>query len=145
MSEYVECKTKFKDRKALLEALAAMGFVDGEVEVHDDPQHLYGYQGDKRPQKAHIIIRRKYVGGSSNDIGFVRGEDGSYEAVISEFDRGSGGRHAKEFGGYNDKFLGALTAHYNEKLYSRKAREKGVQVKKQVVKGKVILTLTPYK
>ena len=43
-------------------------------EVHIEPQHLQGYQGDNRAQKAHIIVRRKYVGGSSNDLGFLYDE-----------------------------------------------------------------------
>jgi hypothetical protein len=62
-----------------------MGFLD--VEVHDTPQNLYGYQGDSRTDTAHVIVRRKYVGESSNDIGFLRNSEGVYEANISEFDR----------------------------------------------------------
>ena len=87
MSEFVECKTKFKDKKALVEALIAMGWTANQIEVNEVAQNLYGYQGDKRNQKANIIIRRKNVGGASNDIGFVKKPDGTYEAIISEYDR----------------------------------------------------------
>ena len=44
-------------------------------------------QGDQREQKAEIILRRKYVGASSNDIGFKLQEDGTWEAIISEYDK----------------------------------------------------------
>lgn len=57
-----------------------------QVEVHDIPQHLHGFQGDKRKETAHIIIRRKHVGRSSNDLGFIRKEDGNYEAIVSSYD-----------------------------------------------------------
>lgn len=142
MSEYVECKTKMKDRRALVDALKMLGFSENEIEVHDDPQHLYGYHGDKRPEKAHVIIRRSNVGGSSNDIGFVRKEDGTFEAIISEFDRNSPGKHAKKYGGYNEAFRKDLACNYTEALYTRVAREKGYQVKKAMKGKRVVLTLT---
>jgi len=31
------------------------------IEVHEEAQNLYGYRGDKRKEKAHIIIRKKYL------------------------------------------------------------------------------------
>lgn len=68
-----------------MKALADMGFK--EVEVHEMAQPLYGFQGDIRSQTAEIIIRRNYVGGASNDIGFQRQQDGMFEAIISEYDR----------------------------------------------------------
>jgi len=141
MSEFVECKTKFKDRKALVEGLMALGFAESEIEVHEEAQNLYGYHGDKREQKANIIIRRKNVGGSSNDIGFAKQADGTYEAIISAFDRGSGGKHAAKYGGYNDKFLKDLSCNYTERLYVRVAKEKGYEVKKVKKDNRIVLTL----
>lgn len=43
-----------------------------EPVVHEEAKHLRGYQGDKRSQKAHIIIPRKQVGVASNDVGFEK-------------------------------------------------------------------------
>lgn len=86
MSHFTTIKTKFANDNALLKALTDLDFRD--VEHHQLPQSLYGYQGDLRPQSAEIIIRRKFVGPASNDIGFKRGSDGNFEAIISEFDRG---------------------------------------------------------
>ena len=88
MSHFTRVKTKIKNKSALLAALADMGYTANKVELHDTPQNLYGYRGDQREQTAEIILRRRYVGGSSNDIGFKLQEDGTYEAIISEYDSG---------------------------------------------------------
>ncbi len=44
--------------------------------VHKEAMSLEGYMGDKRSQKAHIILPRKQVGASSNDVGFERTKKG---------------------------------------------------------------------
>lgn len=135
MSEYIKAKSKMKDRKALVEALIEMGWTKEQIEVCDEPQHLYGYSNDKRKETAHVIIRKKNVGGSSNDIGFFKEEDGTFTPIISAFDRSSGGKHGSHTGGYNDKWLKELNQHYTEKLYTRKAKEKGLEVRKVVGKN----------
>lgn len=85
MSHFTRVRTTLRDPELLVKALATAGFTT--VEVHDSPQTLYGYQGDARPERAEVIIRRRHVGRLSNDIGFRRREDGSFEAIISEYDR----------------------------------------------------------
>lgn len=84
MSAYTTINTKIKDRETLKTALhqLKLPFEEG-INLH-----LYGYKGDKRKQTADIVVRRKYVGSASNDIGFKRLQDGSYEMIISEFDKG---------------------------------------------------------
>ena len=79
--------TKLKNRASLVKALQRAGFRADQIEVHDEAQHLYGYRGDQRPEKANVIIRRKFVGGASNDIGFERQADGTYKAIVSDYDR----------------------------------------------------------
>lgn len=91
MSHFVNIKTAIKDLVALLRALARLGFTADMVEVHKIAQNLYGYQNDVREQKAHVILRRKYVGSCSNDIGFERQANGHYIAHISEYDHGQYG------------------------------------------------------
>jgi hypothetical protein len=86
---------------ALVKALADMGF--NNVEVHGTPQHLYGYQGDVRPETAEVIIRRQNIGVGSNDIGFKRQEDGRFQAIISEYDRAN----------YSPEWLNRLTQRYD--------------------------------
>lgn len=84
VSHFTTLRTRITDRAALVAALSDVGYP--EVEVHDDAQPLYGYQGDVRAQRAHVIVRRRHVGHSSNDLGFEQGADGTYRAVISEYD-----------------------------------------------------------
>lgn len=86
MSHYVECKPGIKDRGALIDALVAVGFDRAQIEVHEEAVPLFGYKGDERSQKAHIVIRRQHVGQAANDVGWERLPDGTYRAWISEYD-----------------------------------------------------------
>ena len=85
MSHFTRVRTALREPDLLAAALTAVGFA--EVEVHDTPQTLYGYLGDARPERAEVIIRRRHLGRSSNDIGFVRRADGTFEAIVSQYDR----------------------------------------------------------
>jgi hypothetical protein len=92
MSRYCLIKTAFKDGTALVAALIETGgWTKTQIVFHETPQHLHGHKGDQREEVANIIIKKQNVGKSSNDIGFVIGEDGCYEAIISEYD-------SKEYG-----------------------------------------------
>jgi len=84
-------------------ALERMGFKKEQIEVHNEAKNLYGYLGDKRNQKANVIIRRKDVGLSSNDLGFALKEDGTYEAIISDFDKRK----------YNDNWLSKVSTYHS--------------------------------
>ena len=88
MSLYCQIETAMKNQEALIFALMETGLWQREqIEIYDEPQHLFGYRGDLRQDKANIIIRRKNVGMSSNDLGFIKNEDNTYTAIISEFDK----------------------------------------------------------
>lgn len=100
MSHFTCIKTQIKDTEALVKALADVGFQ--HVEVHTIAQPLYGYQGDQRSQTAEVIIRRQYIGTNSNDIGFKQQPDGTFKAIISEFDRRQ----------YSQPWLNKLTQRY---------------------------------
>lgn len=115
-SHYTKCRTKVKDKASLIKALEDMGFVN-KMQVHEAAQQLEGYKGDKRSQTAEIIIPRRHVGGAANDIGFKLQNDGTWEAIISEYDRNnsaasSKSQFSKGTGGYNDKWLQRLTQRY---------------------------------
>src|ERR1039458_7069437 len=103
MSKYSSINTCFDDQDALVEALKADGFQPllATDQVAGDP--LTGYQGDKRKDRAHVIIPRQQISGASNDIGFRRGTDGTFRAVISEFDKGCA-REAKREGTTDPEF-----------------------------------------
>ena len=70
MSHFSEVRVEITDEGCLLAALSRLGFA-GKVEVHKEAHPLYGYQGDVREQKAHVIIRRQFVGTAANDIALV--------------------------------------------------------------------------
>jgi hypothetical protein len=105
MSKYSSIDTCFDDQDALVEALKADGFQPllATDQVAGDP--LTGYQGDQRQDRAHVIIPRQQIGGASNDIGFRRGTDGTFRAVISEFDKGCG---------RDDQWLGKIRQRFVE-------------------------------
>lgn len=86
MSAYITLMTPMMDPECLVAALADLGFDRTKVEIHESPVHLVGYRGDRREQRATIVIRRQYVSGSSNDVGFLATPTG-YQALISDFDR----------------------------------------------------------
>jgi hypothetical protein len=85
MSHFTRLRTKLRDPDLLAAALRRVGYP--HVEAHETPQTLNGYQGDARPERAEVIVRREHVGRASNDIGFVRQADGSFAAIISAYDR----------------------------------------------------------
>ena len=87
MSAYGEFTTVMSEERYLVEGLTAMGY---RVEVHADGAALVGYHGDERRETAHVIIRRAQLDSASNDIGFARGRDGRYQAILSEYDRSIG-------------------------------------------------------
>ncbi len=101
--------TAFKDRECLLKALAECGY--GTVE-EGESLSLYGYQGDRRPETAQIVIRRKFIGNASNDLGF-QNTDAGYVPIISEYDQ----RYMMQ-----GKFLTNLRTNYNLKSAEKLAR-----------------------
>jgi Protein of unknown function (DUF1257) len=126
MSHYVNIVTQIKDQKALIKALGRLGFDKGKIEVYETPQSLCGYQNDVRPEKAHVILRKKFVGSSSNDIGFERQADGRYAAHISEFDQGTGS-YAGHEGVYGKTWQGKLSAYYGVELAKSEYDKKGLK------------------
>lgn len=113
MSAYGEYTTNLCDEKFLVEGLTAMGY---KVEVHPNGVPLIGYHGDERPERAHVVIRRAQLDSASNDIGFLRGADGRFRAILSEYDRSIG---------YDDHWLGKVHQHYKEKQTLAVAKAKG--------------------
>ncbi|MDJ0737937.1 MAG: DUF1257 domain-containing protein [Nostocaceae cyanobacterium] len=121
MSHFTSIKTQIKDANVLVQSLADVGFKN--VEVHETPQHLYGYQGDVRPETAEVIIRRNYIGSASNDIGFKKQEDGQFQAIISEYDRSK----------YGQKWLNRLMQRYGYYALIKSAQTEGFTVEEDEV------------
>jgi hypothetical protein len=121
MSHFTTIRTELRDVDTLIKALADMGF--RQIEKHVTPQHLYGFQGDLRPETAEVIIRRQYIGGASNDIGFQQQADGTYKAIISEYDRHQ----------YSQPWIQALTQRYGYHQLMQTAATQGFSVEQQEV------------
>ena len=85
MSHYNRAVAKIKSLDGLLAALRELGY---HPKVHDIPVNLMGIDGI-RPETAHVVIARNEVGGASNEVGYFRREDGTWEVVVSNFDRRS--------------------------------------------------------
>ena len=83
MSEYHVVDIDIEDQECLVKALEELGY---KPKICAEAQQLYGYQGDKRKQRAHVIIPRSQVGGSSNDIGFEKVK-GKFIAHVSAYDK----------------------------------------------------------
>lgn len=120
MSHFTTIQTLFKDKECLIATLKKF-FT--EVESHQIPQNLIGYQGDVRSETASIIIRRKFVGRASNDIGFQYNPvEKTYQAIISEYDR----KHHK----YNEHWLNQLKVEYSQQVVEKQAQKIGAKVEK---------------
>lgn len=138
MSRYCKVRTEFKDTEALLDALMETGsWTKEQIEVHSIPQHLCGYQGDQRKETAHIIIRRKHIGRASNDIGFVKEEDGNYKAIISQHDSGR----------YGSRWNGQLKGNYAFHKLRREQEGRGRRVSRTRCQrtGKQTVEITGYR
>ncbi|MFZ5452992.1 MAG: DUF1257 domain-containing protein [Thermodesulfobacteriota bacterium] len=133
MSHYSEVQIEMRYGAALVAALNRLGF-KGKVEVHQEAQALYGYQGDMRAQKAHIIIRKEHVGRDANDIGFERQPDGTFRAFISDYDL--------QYNHYGSAWQGRLKQAYGIEKARAEARKKGYRVsEKKLDDGRIQLVL----
>lgn len=115
MSAYNEIDTIYSDGDCLVEALKELGY---QPQVNEKAQQLEGYHGDKRKETAEIIIPRKQVGGASNDVGFKKNADGTYTAIVSDYDGGSTFTKAKQT---------KLKALYAEKVSMKQAKKNGLK------------------
>lgn len=134
MSEYAGYKTQYNDRECLVAALNDMGYTT--VEVNDIPQQLYDYHGsathylDANGDKAEVIVRRQYVGGAANDLGFKKQADGTYSAIISRYDSGKHGT----------QWMSGLKKNYAERRTAKEAKRQGLKLhSRTVVNGKTVI------
>lgn len=87
MSHYLRSTMKIRSEAALVAALRELGF---EPAVHAEAAQLVGYHGDRRAERAHVVVPRAQLHGASNDLGFFRNASGEFELIASEFDRSMG-------------------------------------------------------
>ncbi len=132
MSHMTTIKSQFRRKSALVKALQKIdnGRWANCVEVHEEGQVMYGYDGQTRPTKANIVIRRKDVGRSSNDIGFTQEKDGTFSAIISDYDSSK----------YNQKWLDKLLQGYTSSTVEEVATENGFSFESREENGEIFIT-----
>jgi hypothetical protein len=110
MSKYLTfTDVVFTNQALLLAALADLGYADVE---RGEGLSLYGYQGDVRKESAEIVVRRRFIGPASNDLGFARTSEG-YTPIVSEYDLRTL---------HDGKFVARLRAAYNERVVGEMQR-----------------------
>lgn len=133
MSEYMRIKTVFeaKHLACLAKALATLeSRWAGKVETYEGQGDLLKtyLASDQRGLRANLIVRRQYVGGASNDIGFAVRPDGTVEAIIGDYDRGEGHYAYRKDAPYGAGWLASLTQHYQFAKLEAQAAEKGLDL-----------------
>lgn len=113
MSKYSELRTLLTNERLLVDTLDGLGYSPVCV---SGGTSLVGYMGDERTEQATIIIRRNQLNSASNDIGFTRGPDGTFRAIISDYDRSIG---------FDDAWLSRLAQAYKERQTMSVANAKG--------------------
>ena len=123
MSQYLNMATQIVSGEHLVKALKDVGF--NEVEVYRTSQPLRDWMGSLTANTAEIIIRKKYVGRASNDIGFKLGPDRRFTAFISDFDKDR----------FNDAWLNRLTQRYAYHVAMDMLQEKGFDLVQESVQA----------
>lgn len=110
MSAYVKVKLGKKitgSPQCVARALAhSLGLKPEVIEIHKRAQNLVGYLGKTRPETAEVIVRRKWIGYASNDMGFkYKAATKEWSPVISGFDN-----HGKFADRWKKKFMSEWAA-----------------------------------
>ena len=96
--------------------------------MHEEAVNLIGYHGDTRPEKANVIVRRNHIGTAANDLGFVKEADGTYSAIVSDYDSRNHGA----------VWMTGLKKAYTEKRLIKHAAKNGLKyLGKKIVNNKV--------
>lgn len=82
MPRYRQIPTGIRSERDIERALVEMGLKG--VEVHDPPQPLHDWIGRPTSALATVIVRRKVLGPSSDDVGFARNANGTFDLIVSE-------------------------------------------------------------
>lgn len=117
MSRFMKVNVTYKDRSALAEALKVI-FGESAVSVSDTPTHLIGYKGDTREEAAEIVVSRHYISSVSNDAGWALNSEGSYELIISEYDRSAL---------HSYKLIDRVTQEYARIMVTRRLQSAGYE------------------
>jgi hypothetical protein len=123
------------DPEKIINALTApeseggMGFKREHIET-GKRSHLRGFQGRERKEQGDIIIRRRYLRGSANDIGFLRKDNGEWEFIESGYDGGYRDDGSKRSAGAQRDFQKRFGVSY--KIETAKERAKAMRKSKRI-------------
>ncbi|PYM53794.1 MAG: hypothetical protein DMD79_25700 [Candidatus Rokuibacteriota bacterium] len=123
LSEYAVIQTQFRDPAGLAAALTDLGFPASAIEWHEEPARLRG-PSIEVPGYAHLVIRGRHVGPGANDLGFARGPDGVFQALVGVMEQRTCGWH----GPYDQTWLGRLAAAYAVRQLAAQYQAKGWRV-----------------
>ena len=135
MSHYALIQCDFTSEPDLIAALQEVSpQLRGRVEHYAYGTPLIDYHGKIRPERAHIVIRRQHLNAASNDLGFARGANGVYTAIISDYDQSLG---------YNAAWLARVKQVYARNVVVSEATRKGQRILGQSVKpdGSIVLRI----
>lgn len=82
MSKLRRIPTSMRSARHLKAALEAGGL--REVELHAEPQPLLTWRNQPVGESAEVIVRRRGIGATADDLGFLRRPNGQFEAIVSE-------------------------------------------------------------
>jgi len=115
---HVFAQVVFPSLELLLAALAELGYSGEQVAVGQSLS-LCGYGGDRHPEVADVVIRRRWLHSASNDLGFEQTPSG-YVPIVSEWDSGYLRRR------HGEDFVVALRKAYNRAVIAEaRTRLKG--------------------
>lgn len=112
-----------------------VGGAETLVESHEEPVHLFGYEGELRPETGEVVVRRQFIGDFANDLGFKRRKSGNFRPIISEYDA-----HY-----YNASWIETLSQKYGERNYAQEMYNNGFSLSSKVVleDGSTEMTFAP--
>jgi hypothetical protein len=123
MSHFSSIQTKIIDRDCLVaglqQVLGAIGIVP-VIELHEQPTLLENSYAPSDRAYAHVIVRRACIprpgwreGVAAIDIGFLKGQDDSYSAILDEWDITYNAIGAHFQGDALGQFMAAVTTQHN--------------------------------
>ena len=123
LSEYAVIQTLFRDATVLAAALTDLGFSPSAIEWYEAPALLRGPTIGV-PGYAQLVVRGRHVGPGANDLGFVRGPEGAFHALVGVMEQRTRGWH----GPYDQGWLGRLAAAYAVRQLAAQYQAKGWRV-----------------
>lgn len=127
MSKTLTLKTNMKDKDTIVEVLKHLGVPVADIQVSENNSlQRTGYE--RRNQGCDILIARTHFGGYG-DLGYQRGTDGTYSALVDDLDDRNRLRRAYGEEGVPLDFTKQVSQWYAAKKAERGLKRKGLKTK----------------